>query len=75
MEFNKLIINVKENQNLVEIEGVGAFRFVPWSKNYPVSCWDCDLHNMGICEVIPCYMGERGDYQDGVFQSFNHQNY
>lgn len=75
MEFNKSIINVKENQNLVEIEGAGSFRFVPWSNNNPVSCYDCDLRGLGFCKVIPCQMGFRSDYQDGVFQSINHSNY
>lgn len=68
-------IKVKESQNLIEIEGVGSLRFVPWSENNPVSCYDCDLYGIGVCRVIPCEMSFRGDYQDGVFQFIQYSNY
>lgn len=71
MEFNKSIINVKENQNLVEIPNVGSFKFVEYTERKPVTCWECDLRNMGICTVVPCCMSDRYDYKDGVFQSLN----
>lgn len=75
MEFNKTKIEVKENQNLVEIEGLGSLRFVPWSKNNRVSCYKCDLFGRGFCKVIPCQMSYRGDYKDGVFQFIQNSNH
>lgn len=64
-------IRVKNSQNLVKIPNVGSFKFIEHTKENPVTCWDCDFKNMGICAVVPCSMSFRSDYKDGVFQSLN----
>lgn len=71
MSTNIKEIKIKNNQNLVEIVDVGSFKFVENTKENPVTCWECDLRNMGICAVIPCILSYRADYKDGVFQSLN----
>lgn len=71
MEFKNKIIRIKKKQTIVEIENVGSFRFVENTEETPVTCWECDLRTMGICCIIPCYMSDRHDYKDGVFESLN----
>lgn len=71
MEFNNKQINVKESQNIIEVSGIGSFKFVEHTDKNPVTCWDCDVNCMGICAVVPCSMAYRSDYKDGVFQSLN----
>lgn len=68
MATNVKEIRIKNSQNLIEIPNVGNFKFVEYTRENPVRCYDCDLRSFNVCTVIPCTMSYRADYKDGVFQ-------